>query len=78
MEKVPVLLAALWGANSGFVPELPVVPKGVVGLQSVVGGADVSIYGVRASAVSVIRATVFLDVYSEETLRESLHVRWES
>jgi len=49
---VPLLVGTRWGALSGFVSELPVVPADVVGLQSVVGGAAEAVPGVRAVAVS--------------------------
>ena len=48
MEEFPLLVAARWGAFSGFVPELPVVPTVVVGLQRFVGGAAAAISDVRA------------------------------
>jgi len=37
LAKVPLLVGARRGAFAGFVPELPVVPADVVGLQRVVG-----------------------------------------
>ena len=46
------------GSTFGFVSELPVVPADVVGLHSVVGGAAEAVPGVRAVAVSGLRAPV--------------------
>jgi hypothetical protein len=54
MAEVPVLVVARWGAFSGLVLELPLVPKGVVELQSVVGDSNVAISFVRALADSEI------------------------
>jgi len=59
MAEVPELVVARWGAFSGIVPELPLVPKVVVGLQSVVGGAKAAISKVRPLADSGMRLTVF-------------------
>ena len=59
LAEIPLLVGALWGALSGFVPELPVT-TGVVGLQRVVGGAAAAISGVRAVADSGMWAAVCL------------------
>jgi len=48
----PLLVGARWGAISGSISELPVVPADVVRLHSVVGGATEAVSGVRAVAVS--------------------------
>jgi len=48
------------GAFSGFVPELPVVPANGVGLQSVIGGVDAAISGVRTVEDSGMRAAMCL------------------
>ena len=60
LTEVPLLVAARWGAFSGFVSELPVIPTGVVGLQRVVGGPAAAISGVRAVVDSGMRAAVCL------------------
>jgi len=56
---ISLLVAARLGAFLVFVPEFPVVPTGVVGLQRLFGGAAAAISGVRALANSFMRATVF-------------------
>jgi len=56
---ISLLVAAHWVAFLVFVPELPVVPTGVVGPQSLVGCAVAAISRVRALANSFMRATVF-------------------
>jgi hypothetical protein len=59
LEEVLLLVGARWGVFSGFVPELPVVTAGVVGLQRVVDGAAAAISGLRAVADSGMRGCVF-------------------
>jgi len=58
MTEVPLFVVARWGAFSGFVPELPVVPTGLVGLQRDVGVSAVAIFGIRVLLGSSMRATV--------------------
>jgi len=60
MAEVRLLVGARWGAFSGFVLELPVVPADVVGLHRVVVGAAAAIFGVRVVADSEMRAAVCL------------------
>ena len=59
LAEVPLLLTAWWGAFSGFVPGLPLVPTSIVWLQSVFGGFAAAISGVRALADYGTLATVF-------------------
>ena len=48
MVEVPLLLTVWWGAYSGFVPKLPVVPTSMVGLLRDFGGVAAAISGVCA------------------------------
>jgi len=60
LSELPLLVAARWEAFSGFVPELSVVPTGVVGLQRIVSSADAAISVVRAVAESGMHVAVCL------------------
>jgi len=72
LADVPLLVGAKWGAFSGFVPELPVIPADVVELQRVVGGAAAAISGVRALADSGMRAAVCLGCPQRSNLSREL------
>ena len=78
MAEVLLLVAARWGAFSGFVPELTVVPTGLVRLQRVVGGAERgSLECERWRTLACGRLCVW-DACSEVTWRESSSFRSRS
>jgi len=46
----PMLAEGRWGAFSGLVPEIPMVPADVAGWRMVVGGAADAVPGARMAA----------------------------